>query len=158
METLLKKPEIKRDPEGRFERHGKTLAQTAKKVKPANLAENNSQPKKRRGKGKPFEPGVSGNPDGRPKGVPNKLTTSLKQMILNALDKAGGEDYLALLARENSSAFSGLIGKVLPTTLAASESDGGAKVGISFERIIVWPDGHREIEGVTPTHDTSGCV
>jgi len=22
--------------------------------------------------------------------------------------------------------------------------------GILFERVIVWPDGHREIEGVTP--------
>jgi hypothetical protein len=29
------------------------------------------------------------------------------------------------------------------------ESSGGQKA-ISFERIIVWPDGHREIEGKTP--------
>ena len=29
------------------------------------------------------------------------------------------------------------------------ETTGGEKV-ISFERIIVWPDGHREVEGVTP--------
>ena len=28
LETLLKKPEVKRDHEGRFERHGKTLAKT----------------------------------------------------------------------------------------------------------------------------------
>jgi len=33
---------------------------------------------------------------------------------------------------------------MLPTTLAASESDGG------LGGHIVWPDGHREIEGVTP--------
>ena len=37
----------------------------------------------------------------------------------------------------------------LPTTLAASESDGGLGVKMVFGRHIVWPDGHREIEGVT---------
>jgi hypothetical protein len=31
-----------------------------------------------------------------------------------------------------------------------SDPDGGRPKGISFERVIVWPDGHREIEGVTP--------
>jgi hypothetical protein len=38
----------------------------------------------------------------------------------------------------------------LPTTLAASESDGGLATKLTFERVIVWPDGRREIEGVTP--------
>jgi hypothetical protein len=38
---------------------------------------------------------------------------------------------------------------VLPTTLQASDSDGGP-AKITFERIIVWPDGHREVEGATP--------
>src|SRR5262249_13062707 len=36
------------------------------------------------------------------------------------------------------------------TLAAASESDGGKQAKITFERVIVWPDGHREIEGVTP--------
>jgi hypothetical protein len=40
--------------------------------------------------------------------------------------------------------------KELPTTLAASESDGGLATKLTFERVVVWPDGHREIEGVTP--------
>jgi hypothetical protein len=31
-----------------------------------------------------------------------------------------------------------------------SDPDGGRPKGISFERIIVWSDGHQEIEGVTP--------
>jgi hypothetical protein len=39
---------------------------------------------------------------------------------------------------------------MLPTTLAASESDGGLGVKMVFERHIVWPDGRREVEGVTP--------
>jgi hypothetical protein len=40
----------------------------------------------------------------------------------------------------------------LPTTLQASESDGGVSTKLTFERIIVWPDGHKEIQGVTPNH------
>jgi hypothetical protein len=128
---------IKRDPEGRFERHGKALSKTQKKKKSANaLAVNNTD--KPRNKG------------GRPKGSLNKTTLALKEAILAALDKVGGPDYLATLAIENSSAFAGLLGKVLPSTLAASDSTGGKTGGITFERIIVWPDGHREIEGVTP--------
>src|SRR5215475_6809382 len=41
-------------------------------------------------------------------------------------------------------------GEMLPTTLAADESSGGASVKMTFERVIVWPDGRREIDGVTP--------
>ena len=91
---------------------------------------------------------------GRPKGSPNKTTTQLREAILGALEAAGGKEgsvgYLCRLAIENSSAFASLLGKVLPTTLAASESDGGLGVKMVFERHIVWPDGRREIEGVTP--------
>ena len=86
---------------------------------------------------------------GRPPGSQNKTTLKLKEAILSALDKVGGDDYLARLAIENSSAFAGLLGKVLPTTLSASESDGG-KVQITFRRIIVHPGGREEIEGATP--------
>jgi hypothetical protein len=38
----------------------------------------------------------------------------------------------------------------LPTTLQADESNGGLGTKITFERVIVYPNGHREIEGVTP--------
>jgi hypothetical protein len=90
---------------------------------------------------------------GRPPGSLNKTTTQLREAILGALEAAGGEEgsvgYLKRLAIENSSAFASLLGKVLPTTLQASDSDGGPAV-IRFERIIVMPDGQRYIEGVTP--------
>ena len=142
METLLKKPPIVRDEAGRFDRHGKTLAKTAKKTKPVN---------KRNAAGiGGFRPGQSGNPAGRPKGALNKTTVALKDMILGSLDDVGGRAYLARLAIENSSAYASLIGKVLPTTLAADESTGGAGVQMTFQRVIVWPDGRKEIEGVTP--------
>ena len=136
-ERLLRKPEIKRDEMGRFEQHGAGLI----KKKQNNKSISN-----------PFVKGSRGGPRagaGRPKGSLNKTTKALKDMILGALDRVGGEEYLARLAVENSSAYASLLGKVLPTTLQASDSDGGSNV-ITFQRIIVWPDGHKEIEGVTP--------
>ena len=79
---------------------------------------------------------------GRPPGSLNKTTVALKQAILDALEAAGGEEgsvgYLKRLAIENSSAFSGLLAKVLPSTIAASDSDGGAGVQFTFRRIIVY--------------------
>ena len=143
METLLKKPEIKRDTEGRFERHGKALSKTQKKKKPSiapriNKGEIIAAPNKGRG---------------RPKGSLNKVTLALKEAILAAAEGAhedGMVGYLKVLAVENSSAFAGLLGKVLPSTLAMSDSDGGKQAPITFQRIIVWPDGHKEVEGVTP--------
>jgi len=56
-----------------------------------------------------------------------------------------------MLARDNSSAYAGLLAKIPPHQLASeSESDGGNDRTILFTRILVYPDGHKEIEGVTP--------
>lgn len=57
---------------------------------------------------------------GRPKGAPNKNTKALKDMILGALDKAGGEEYLQRQADDNPNAFLALIGRVLPTEMKGS--------------------------------------
>jgi hypothetical protein len=57
---------------------------------------------------------------GRPKGSVNKATKALKEMILGALDRAGGEDYLLRQADENPTAFMTLIGKVLPQDVNAN--------------------------------------
>ena len=57
---------------------------------------------------------VLGPGPGRPKGVPNKVTTELKTMILEALDKAGGVKYLVAQAESNPASFMTLIGKVIP--------------------------------------------
>ena len=103
-----------------------------------------------------FEKGTHGGPRagaGRPPGARNKITVALKDAILQAGEAAGGDEglvgYLTRLAIENSSAFAGLLGKVLPTTLSTDDSDGGS-AKIEFTRVIVMPDGHRHIEGVTP--------
>lgn len=53
---------------------------------------------------------------GRPKGQQNKLTGEVKTMILEALDGAGGVQYLIDRASDprTASAFLTLVGKVLP--------------------------------------------
>lgn len=53
-------------------------------------------------------------PGGSRKGIPNKNTKALKDMILKALDKAGGVKYLQRQADDNPTAFLTLVGKVLP--------------------------------------------
>ena len=69
--------------------------------------------------------------NGRPKGTPNKVTRELKEMILGALDSAGGEAYLAEQAEKNPSAFMTLIGKVLPMQVKAEHS-GGTSLEVRF--------------------------
>jgi hypothetical protein len=61
---------------------------------------------------------------GSRKGVPNKITADVKAMILGALDKAGGENYLIARAQDQPVAFMGLVGKVLPLQLTGE--GGGA--------------------------------
>lgn len=56
---------------------------------------------------------------GRQAGAKNKATKALKEMILAALDDAGGQVYLAKQAAENPKAFLTLIGRVLPTEVKA---------------------------------------
>jgi hypothetical protein len=145
METMLKKPEIVRDENGRFDRHGKTLAKTQKKTGLIKKSDGNQSPREPDGR---YKNGGARPGAGRPKGSPNKLSHSLKEMILASLDRVGGEEYLERLAIENSSAYSSLLKAVLPTTLT-SYSDGGA-VKVEFRRVIVYPGGREEIEGVTP--------
>ena len=60
-----------------------------------------------------------GNP-GKPKGAVNKNTAALKDMILKALENSGGAAYLEARANDprTAAAFLGLVGKVLPMTIA----------------------------------------
>ena len=51
---------------------------------------------------------------GRKAGTPNKITAELKDMILTALDDAGGVTYLKEVAASHPAAFLSLVGKVLP--------------------------------------------
>jgi hypothetical protein len=155
METYepLKPPEYRRNKRGQFDRPGKTLAKTQKKTGLTNKlikkSDGNQKFLKREPDGR-YKNGGARPGAGRPKGSPNKLSHSLKEMILASLDDVGGRKYLGRLAIENSSAYASLIGKVLPTTLSTSESNGGIGVELRLVREIVWPDGRREVEGATP--------
>lgn len=60
---------------------------------------------------------------GRPKGSKNKTTANIKAAIEQAFDKAGGVDYLVRLAAEDPRTFCGLVGKVIPTTIAGDQDN-----------------------------------
>jgi hypothetical protein len=55
---------------------------------------------------------------GRKKGVPNRNTALIREMVAQALDQAGGVEYLARVAETHPGPFLGLVGKVLPVQLA----------------------------------------
>ena len=54
---------------------------------------------------------------GRQKGTPNKISADVRAMVLAALDRAGGEDYLLSQAHDNPKAFLSLVGRILPTQI-----------------------------------------
>jgi len=56
---------------------------------------------------------------GRVKGVPNKFTGAIKEMVRQALDEAGGVEYLKTQAAKNPGAFLTLIGKLIPAEINA---------------------------------------
>lgn len=60
---------------------------------------------------------------GRPKGSVNKNTAAIKDMILQALNEAGGVQYLVEQAEKNPGPFMTLVGKVLP--MQVTGEDGG---------------------------------
>lgn len=51
---------------------------------------------------------------GRPKGIPNKTTASIKAAIEAAFQGVGGHEYLMRQAEENPQAFMTLLGKIIP--------------------------------------------
>lgn len=92
-------------------------------------------------KGTDRKPPNAGN--GRPRGAVNKTTKTLKEAILRAAELSGrdlkGKDglvgYLRRVADEDVKAFAGLLGKVLPMTVAGDPEN---PVGVTIiERRIV---------------------
>jgi hypothetical protein len=78
---------------------------------------------------------------GRQKGVPNKVTKDLKDMVLQALDQAGGVTYLQLQAIENPGPFLSLVGKVLP--LQVTGKDGAPLGGFVGLQIVAPKEGEK---------------
>jgi hypothetical protein len=76
---------------------------------------------------------------GRPKGSPNKTTALLKDAILKAAEKAGGKGgtvaYLTTQAKDNPTAFMGLLGKVLPMQVQGPGANGEHVVVVRVEYV-----------------------
>lgn len=64
---------------------------------------------------------------GRPKGVPNKQTKEIKEMLMQSLEEAGGASYFTQLAQANPSAYASLLGKIIPSEVKnqITGADGG---------------------------------
>lgn len=58
---------------------------------------------------------------GREAGTPNKLTRDVRDMVLAALDKAGGTDYLLIQAHDNPKAFMALLGRIIPLQVTGKD-------------------------------------
>jgi len=68
---------------------------------------------------------------GRTAGTPNKVTGELKEMILSALDGAGGVEYLKARAVDTPGPFLGLVGKILPMQVTGEDGK-GIPVAVTF--------------------------
>ena len=58
---------------------------------------------------------------GRPKGMQNALTVSVRDAIENAFNKLGGASYLEHVGRTDPRTFCALLSKLLPTKLANAD-------------------------------------
>lgn len=57
---------------------------------------------------------------GRTKGTPNKVNAAVKDAIIVAFDKLGGEAYLVKVAESDPRTFCALLGKVMPSQLTGA--------------------------------------
>jgi len=72
----------------------------------------------------PFKKGQSGNPKGRDKGTPNKLTVSAREAFQHAFKEAGGFDALATWAKANRTDFYKLYARLIPVEHVGEGGEG----------------------------------
>ena len=99
-------------------------------------------------KGAPKPPG-----SGRKKGSVNRETKALKEMVMGALDKKGGEDYLVRQADENPVAFMSMVSKYIP---AEVKMDAEMKGSLTFNFIRAIPERDEDIKEVEAEVRTPG--
>ena len=85
---------------------------------------------------------------GRKKGTPNKISSALKEAILEAAENAGKRlkpdaesgtvAYLEQIAIQEPASFCSLLGKVLPMTIADTGKDEETRIVV--KSTIVWPE------------------
>jgi len=86
----------------------------------------------------PFKKGESGNPGGRPKGSKNKLTTSIKEMVFNALndERVGGEEGFIewiIENKRNKATFYMWLMKMLPSNMDVEE---GGELAVILKKVL----------------------
>jgi FtsP/CotA-like multicopper oxidase with cupredoxin domain len=82
---------------------------------------------------------------GSRKGRPNKTTAQLREMVLQALDEAGGVMYLVRQAkRRNPAPFMALLGKVLPMQVTGAD---GGPIEASLKVTFTKPDQKEGADG-----------
>ena len=79
--------------------------------------------------GKGFQKGEGG----RPKGVRNKLTATVKEAIVEAFNQVGGVNYLVSIAKDDPKTFCALVGKVIPLQVTGED-------GKPIEMKITWEE------------------
>lgn len=69
-----------------------------------------------------FVKGQSGNPEGRSKGTPNKLTKTVREKVLNVFNELQEDPKTCLLAwaKEEPTEFYKIASKLIPTELNAT--------------------------------------
>ena len=70
---------------------------------------------------------------GRPKGSKDKGNAMIREMIVQALDAAGGVSYLQEKAESHPQAFLALIGKVMPIQVEGGDSPVQHTMKVTFE-------------------------
>ena len=73
---------------------------------------------------KPRKPGSGGRRpgSGRKPGSPNKVTSTVKMMVIEALNKLGGVKFLVKQGKDNPTAMLTLLGKIIPTQVVGDMS------------------------------------
>lgn len=69
----------------------------------------------------PFEPGKSGNPEGRPKGAENRITKAVKETVLSVFNDIQDDPdvNLTAFAKKYPRDFYNIAAKLIPTEIAA---------------------------------------
>jgi hypothetical protein len=69
---------------------------------------------------------------GRKKGVQNKFTRDIKEALINAFNKVGGEDYLTVQAKRNARSFMAMLTKALPAEVTGKD---GGPIALQVEKV-----------------------
>jgi hypothetical protein len=76
---------------------------------------------------------------GRKPGVPNKLSSTVKQNVIEVFQNLGGVDHMTKWAVENPNQFYNIYAKILPTQTEVSGVD-GSELPLGIGLVFVKPD------------------